>query len=85
MPVLVDESGAGGVTLDRLVFANRDDVGIVVGCSLLDSAMGSMTVVVLDVFFVEYSELALVPDDGSVEEFVAKCPHPSFSEGVGLR
>ena len=63
---MVDESGAGGVTFDRLVFADRGDVDRVVGCSLLDSAVGSMAVVVLDVFFEKGSELALVPDDRSV-------------------
>ena len=48
--VLVDESGAGCVTLDRLVFAHRDDVCGVVRCSLVNAAMWPVVVVVLDVF-----------------------------------
>ena len=39
----------------------------------------------LDVFFEELAELALVPDDGSVEEFVTECPDPSFGVCVCLR
>ena len=39
----------------------------------------------LDVFFEELAELALVPDDGSVEEFVTECPDPPFGACVGLR
>ncbi len=48
--VLVDEPVAGAVSLDRLTWSDRDDVSGVVGCSLVDSAVGSMCVVVLDVF-----------------------------------
>jgi len=44
-----------------------------------------MLVVVLDVLFEESFELAFVPDDRAVQEFVAKGPNPSFCIGVGLR
>ena len=48
--VLVDESGAGGGSLDPVVWSDRCDVVVVVWGSLADSAMGPTGVVVLDVF-----------------------------------
>jgi hypothetical protein len=81
---LVDESGAGGVTFDRLVCADRGDVFGVVGCPLVKPTVRAMAVVV-DVFLEQRSELVFVPDDGSVEEFVTECSHPSFGVGVDLR
>lgn len=46
--------------------------------------MRAVLVVVLDVLGEEPPELAFVPDDGAVEEFVAEGPYPSFSVRVGL-
>jgi hypothetical protein len=83
-PVLVDESGAGGGSLDPIVWSDRCDVAGVVGCSLADSAMGPTGVVVLDVFAEQFSELVFVPDDGPVQEFVAQGSDPSFGVRVGL-
>jgi len=72
------------VSLDRVAWPDRDEVAGVVGCSLPDSAMGSLGVVVLDVFLEQLPELAFVPDDGSVQEFVAQCSNPSFGVRVCL-
>jgi hypothetical protein len=72
------------VSLDRLVCADRGDVGGVVGCSLVESSVRATVVVVLDVFLEELSMLVFVPDDGAVEEFVTECPDPSFGVCVGL-
>ena len=46
--------------------------------------MGAMLVVVLDELLEESAELALVPDEGVVEKFVANGADPSLSERVGL-
>jgi hypothetical protein len=83
--VFVDELAAGGVSLDRLAWSDRGDVSRVVGGSLVDSAVGPMSVVVLDVFLEQSSELAFVPDDCSIQQFVAKCSNPTFCVRVGLR
>ena len=83
-PVLVDESGAGGGSVDPMVWPDRCDVVGVVGSSLVDTAMGPLGVVVLDVFLEEASELVFVPDDGPVQEFVAQSPYPSFGVSVCL-
>ena len=82
---MVDKSGAGGVTFDRLVYADRGDGFGVVGCPLVESSVRAMAVVVLAVFREELLELVFVPDDGAVEEFVTQCSHPSFGVRVGLR
>ena len=73
------------MTLDRLVCADRGDVGGVVGCSLVESSVRATVVVVLDVFLEELLELVFVPDDGAVEEFVTESAHPPFGVCVGLR
>ena len=44
-----------------------------------------MRVVVIDVVDHEAFELALVPDDGPVEEFASQGPDPAFSEAVSDR
>ena len=49
MAVLVDESVAGGVSSDRLVGPVADDVASV-GRMLAEGPVGSVGVVVLDVF-----------------------------------
>ena len=66
--VLVDESGAGGATLDRVAWADRDNVGGVVGCTLVDSAVGAVAVVVVDVVDEQRTQLFLVPDNRAVEQ-----------------
>ena len=48
--VLVDEPVAGGGALDRVAWPDGDDIVVVVWCSLIDAPVGSMRVVVLDVF-----------------------------------
>ncbi len=45
--------------------------------------MGPVGVVVIDVVDDEAFELALVPDDGSVEQLASQGPDPSLGEGVG--
>ena len=47
--------------------------------------MWSVGVVVVDVVDDDSLELALVPDDGSVEEVSAQGSDPAFSERVGDR
>ena len=47
--------------------------------------MGSVGVVVVDVVDDEVFELALVPDDGAVEEVSADGSDPAFGERVGNR
>lgn len=49
MVVLVDESSAGGVASDWLDLADCGYVASVVGCALVEAAVGSVRVVVLDV------------------------------------
>jgi hypothetical protein len=71
--------------VDRLVCADRGDVGGVVGCPLVEPSVRATVVVVLDVFLEELLELVFVPDHGAVEEFVTECPDPPFGVGVGLR
>ena len=46
--VFVDESTAAGVSHDRLAGVDRDHVGVV-GCGLIECAVGSVLVVVVDV------------------------------------
>ena len=52
-----------------------DDVGVA-GAALVDPAVGSL-VVVVDELDQECTELAFVPDDGAVEQFVTQRVHPS--------
>lgn len=73
------------MTLDWLAWPDRGDVFGVVWCSLVDSAVGPTGVLVLDVVLEQSSELAFVPDDGSVQEFMAQSAHLSFGECAGLR
>jgi hypothetical protein len=44
-----------------------------------------MCVVVIDVFDDEAFELALVPDDGPIEQLAAQRADPAFSEAVRYR
>ena len=69
---------------DRLAFADRDDVLSVVGCSLAESLVWPMRVVVLDVLIEEPSELALVPDDCSIQQLMAQSSYPPLGVRVGL-
>jgi hypothetical protein len=50
---------------------------------LVEGAVRSVSVVVVDVVGDEAFELVLVPDDGPVQEFAAKCADPAFRETVG--
>ena len=47
--------------------------------------MGAVGVVVVEVVDDEAVELALVPDEGAVEQLAAKGADPAFGEGVGHR
>lgn len=67
------------------VWSDRGDVAGVVRGSLPDSSMWPSGVVVLDVLLEQASELALVPDDGSVQEFVAQRADASFDVRLCLR
>jgi hypothetical protein len=49
---------------------------------LVEGAVWSVSVVVVEVVDDEPFELTLVPDDGPVEEFTAHRAGPAFSEGV---
>jgi len=82
--VLVDESGAGGGATDWSAEFDDVCVVVVVGCALVESSVGPMCVVMLDELAGEPLQLALVPDQGLVQEFVADCADPAFGECVGL-
>lgn len=62
----------------------RGAFGVVGGC-VVEAAVGAVRVVVLEVPVEESAELALVPDEGSVEEFVARGAYPALSVSVGVR
>lgn len=80
--VLVDEPAAGGVLFDRWAGPGCDG-GDVVGWALVQRAVGPMLVVVVDVLAEQSAELALVPDDRPVQQFVAHGAHPPLRERVG--
>ena len=82
--VLVDESGAGGVSLDRVAWPDRRDEMIIVGCALVDPAMWPVVVVVIDVLDEQRVQLVFVPDDCPVGQLVAQRSNPSFGESVRL-
>jgi len=84
VPVLVDECGAGGVSSDRCSGLDHGFLSVVVGCTLVQASVGSVLVVMLYEVLEESAELALVPYQGPVEEFVADGADPSLSECVGL-
>jgi len=76
LAVLVDESAAGGVSSARSAGPMFDDIAIV-GCALMQSAVGSVGVVVRDVLVQEPVEVRAVPDQGAVEEFAAHRADPT--------
>ena len=78
------EPGASGCAVDRAAEFDHGRVVLVAGCSLAEASVGPVLVVVRDEFIEEASELALVPDQGPVQQFVANGAHPSLSERVGL-
>ncbi len=69
--------------MDLVAWPDLSNGCIVVGCALVDPAVGAVLVVVVDVLDEQCSELFLVPDDFAVEQFVSKCADPSF--GVRAR
>ena|GEM_PF-2116237 len=56
-----------------------------VGCALVQAAVGSVRVVVRDVLVEKHTQLALVPDARPVEELVAQGAYPPLGESVRLR
>ena len=70
--------------MDRAAELDHARVVLVAGCSLAEAAVGPVLVVVRDEFTEEPSELAMVPDQGPVQQFAANGAHPSLSERVGL-
>ena len=80
--VLVDESVAGGVSSDRSAGPVLDDFAVV-RCALVERAVRPVRVVVLDVVAQEQFGVALVPDEGPVEELASHGADPAF--GVGIR
>jgi hypothetical protein len=69
------------VSSDRSAVAKRVDFGRV-WCSLAEGAVGSVLVVVDDVVIEAPFELAVVPDQGPVEQFASYGVHPSFCAAV---
>ena len=51
--------------------------------SLIERAVGAVSVVVVDVVVHEPLELVLVPDGGAVEQLAAQTADPALGEGVG--
>jgi len=78
--VLVDEPAAGAVSSDRSTGPILDNF-CGVRCALAERTVGSVFVVVLEIFAEELFELLVVPDEGAVAEFAADGADPSF----GLR
>ena len=79
---LVDEAGADLASVGLLAVPDRDDLVGVVGCALVDRAVGPVVAVVIDVGGEESSELGFAPDEGAVEELVTQGPYPSLRVGV---
>ena len=71
----------GLVSSDRSAVAKRVDFGQV-WCSLAEGAVGSVLVVVDDVVIEAPFELAVVADQGPVEQFASYGVHPSFCAAV---
>jgi hypothetical protein len=81
LAIFVDESGAGGVSSDRLAGPKLGDVAFV-GCALAEAAVRSVRVVVLDVRAQELLQLSAVPDEGAVAQFAAYGADPAFATGA---
>ena len=75
--VLVDESAARGVSSDRSAGPILDNCSGV-RCALAEPTVGSVLVVVLEVFAEELFALLVVPDERAVEELAADRADPSF-------
>ena len=67
--VLVDESTAGRVSLDRLGRTNPNDVGAC-RCALSERPVRPMLVVMGHVLRQQRPQLTFVPDDGAVQQLV---------------
>ncbi len=65
-----------------MVEFDHGGVGVVGGCSLAETAMGPVSVVVGYELLEEPAQLVLVPDQGPVQEFVADGANPALGEGV---
>ena len=72
------------MSFDRLAWADRHDVDFVVRCTLVDTTVGAVTVVLVDVLDDQRPELAFVPDDRAVQQFMAQCADPLFGVRVRL-
>ena len=79
--VLVDESAAGGVPLNRLGQTNHSN-NIRGWSSLPERAMRPMLVVVSDILPQQGPRLTFVPDDPAVQQLVANASHPSLRKRV---
>lgn len=51
------------MSFDRLAWADRHDVDFVVRCTLVDTTVGAVTVVLVDVLDDQRPDLTFVPDD----------------------
>ena len=58
-------------------WTDRHNFAGAIGGALVESAVGSVSVVVLDVLDEQGSDMSLVSDDGSIEQPVTQCPNPS--------
>ncbi len=83
--VLVDQAVAPGCLDDPEPRGTGVGVWRGQGWSLVEGAVGSVFVVVVDVVDDDTLELPLVPDDGAVEKFSADGADPAFGERVGHR
>ena len=82
--VLVDQPAAGRGAADRPAEFEHFGVVLVVGCLLVEASMRAVLVVVLHELVEQPVELALVPDQGSVEQFVSDAADPAFRKGIGF-
>ena len=84
LAVLVDESVAGGVSSDRLAGPIGDDfagrrVGVAQDCDAVGACCSARRIRVAAL------EVAVVPDEGAVQQFAAHRADPAFGIGIGDR
>ncbi len=82
--VLVDESAAGGASLDWFGQPNHSDLSAS-WCSLSERAVRPALVVMSHILLQQHPQLAFVPDDGAVQQLVTDATHPGHPSESGLR
>ncbi len=68
-----------------MVEFDHGGVTFIGGCTLAETAMGPVLVVMHHELFEEPTQLALVPDQGPVQQFVADGADPSLGKRIGSK